>query len=42
MTKIVMGDFNAKVDQKCGFAVNFRKYKLHKDDFAVTKSMAAA
>jgi hypothetical protein len=37
-----MLDFNAKVDEECGLAPNFRKYKLHKDDFALTRNMAVS
>jgi hypothetical protein len=47
--KVVMGDFNAKVGEESGLALNVGKYSLHEEtnnngwrmiDFAVTKNIA--
>ena len=48
-TKVMMGDFNAKVGKESGLAPNVGKYSLHEEtnnngwrmiDFAITKDMA--
>ena len=48
-TKVMMGDFNAKVGKESGLAPNVGKYSLHEEtnndgwrmiDFAITKNMA--